>query len=86
MSRDRWIDSTRPRWPASWADHAEQFPGTGGTIATAEVVQHGIVGALVGWVFGGLVRRYLRAELAGVRSRAEAGVTPEPNPASDTDT
>ncbi len=67
-----WIWQARGPGVTTTASHRLRSDGDGGTVATAEVTQDGIVGALVGWVFGGLVRRYIRAELAGVRSLAEA--------------
>ena len=46
-------------------------PGDGGTRATARLEQRGPLGGLVGRLAGGLTRRYLAMETAGLKARSE---------------
>ena len=49
----------------------EVAPAQGGSQLTLYVEQAGPLGRLVGWVAGGLTRRYIALEAAGMKRRAE---------------
>lgn len=45
-----------------------------GTRATARLDQHGLGGAVIGWLTSRLTRRYLEMEVRGLKARAESMV------------
>lgn len=67
-----WTWQTRGPGVVTTATHLVST-GVDGTLAEASMHQKGVVGVAVGWMFGPLVARYLRLELAGLRHQVEGG-------------
>ncbi|WP_448625938.1 SRPBCC family protein [Geodermatophilus sp. URMC 64] len=70
------VDGERFTWTATnpgvrtRADHSVAAR-PGGSAVTLSVDQQGLLGGLVGRLYGGLTRRYLQMEAAGLKQRAE---------------